>query len=102
MPSLRADPLLQASDWPMLGEPVLLYEFPIHEPQVTRPDYEAEVTLSQAGRFDGLMVYFDAQLSEAVPLSLYPRQAHEKNHWRSPLWLLQSGSAGLPGEAGPA
>jgi hypothetical protein len=44
------------------------------------------------------MVYFDAQLSERASLSLHPLRAHEKNHWRSPLWLLQPGFAALPGE----
>ncbi len=38
------------------------------------------------GLLNGLLVYFEVQLSPQIRLSSHPDKVSQNNHWRSPVW----------------
>jgi hypothetical protein len=81
----------RAKDWKVLGEPILLtdidlgkFSYPISLQNTLT------FVANTAGRLDGLLVYFELKLGPTTHLSTHPARADSNNHWRSPVWVLDS------------
>jgi 16S rRNA G966 N2-methylase RsmD len=81
----------RACEWETLGEPILLadidlskFSFPISL------DNTVTFVAGAAGKLDGLLMYFELVLGPTTRLSTHPAQADVNNHWRSPVWVLDS------------
>jgi hypothetical protein len=54
-------------------------------------DTTTEVTTHRAGQLDGLLVYFEACLTETRTLSTAPTEADEQSSWTCPVWVVNEG-----------
>ncbi len=78
----------RARKWRTLGDPILLAEVDFKTAQDLVIDQTTTLTAMTAGRFNGLLVYFDLELSPRQHLSTHPTEATAECHWRDPVWLL--------------
>jgi type I protein arginine methyltransferase len=81
----------RARNWKALGEPLLLtdidlsgFSYPLSL------DNTLTFIANAAGRLDGLLMYFELELGPTTRLSTHPAQADTNNHWRCPVWVLDS------------
>jgi precorrin-6B methylase 2 len=77
-----------AKNWETLSEPIMLAEIDLQLVSSLAIDITTTVTASADGRLDGILVYFELELSPTTILSTAPTQASEDCHWCSPVWLL--------------
>ncbi|MFN8010168.1 MAG: 50S ribosomal protein L11 methyltransferase [Holophagaceae bacterium] len=85
----------EARRWPRLGPPAPLWECRLADlpgPRLGR----AEVRLEAPPRRLGLLLHWEASLTEGVVLSTALEAVSPDNHWRSRLWLVE-GWKGSPG-----
>ena len=61
---------------------------------------EAEVTFKmiKEGVLDGVLIYFDLQLSPSASITTRPESVGKDNHWFGHVWLLPSPQPILPGD----
>ena len=81
----------KAKEWTALGEPVLLADVDLSAAFELFVDATAQVTTQRAGRLDGLLIYFEAWLTESRVLSTAPANADEDSSWMNPVWLMNEG-----------
>lgn len=84
-------------EWPQLGPPAAIASYDLRTFAGRPMANEATLVLASDGRFDGLLLYFDAGLAPGIRLSVHPDTAGEHNHWHMPLWLLHPGFDGKAG-----
>jgi hypothetical protein len=86
-PGLRV-PAHRTRDWRRMGEPVLLAD--INLAVVDRTDVEAEATcvVREEGVVSGFLVYFEAELSPTVTLSMHPDRGGAESSWTSKVTIL--------------
>jgi hypothetical protein len=79
----------KTSAWEILGEPVLLAEVDLS--QVERPliDNTTAGVATAEGELNGLMVYFDLELSSTTRLSTHPWEVDEHCSWHNMVWNLE-------------
>jgi precorrin-6B methylase 2 len=77
-----------AKNWETLSEPIMLAEIDFQLVSGLAIDNTTTVTASADGRLDGILVYFELELSPTTILSTAPTQASEDCSWRSFVWLL--------------
>jgi len=80
-----------ARNWPRLTEPVLLAELDLTLAHHTEVKTQTEVPVTASGELNGIVVFFEAQLSRSVQLSIHPSEATQDNSWASKIWI-----AGMP------
>ena len=76
----------KARAWTQLSEPLQLANVNLcqfHDPRV---DYSETIIAHTAGLLNGLLIYFEVELSPQTWLSTHPDKAGQDNHWRSPVW----------------
>jgi len=78
----------RARKWRTLGDPILLAEVDFKTMGHLVIDQTTTFTAMTAGRFNGLLVYFDLELSPTRHLSTHPAAADAECSWRNPVWLL--------------
>jgi hypothetical protein len=85
--------------WPALGPPALLQAFDLTVAQ-NLPAFASETTLylEREGNLGGVLVHFEADLTEGIRITTDPSCVTKSNHWRIPLWLLPSVLKVQPGE----
>jgi hypothetical protein len=85
----------RARRWHPVSDPVRLFRLDLAAPVPLAP--EAVMDLPADGpRPNGILVFFEAQLSPSVRLSTRPADLKEDTSWTSPLWLLPARGT-LPG-----
>lgn len=72
--------------WDRLHAPIRLANVDLHHYRDQRINFSETVTTSTSGLLNGLLVYFEVQLSSQTRLSTHPDKAGFDNHWRSPVW----------------
>jgi hypothetical protein len=88
-----------ARDWPMLAPPILLADLNLTELSEVVENSPVCVTMTASGTWNGLIVYFEVQLSPGVALSTYPPDVSDGNHWRCPVWIMADAPDVQAGEA---
>lgn len=76
----------KASGWEILSEPILMAEVDLS--QVERPliDSSATIAAITSGALNGLIVYFELELSTMTWLSTHPREVDEYCSWHNMVW----------------
>jgi 16S rRNA G966 N2-methylase RsmD len=84
--------------WQALAAPATLIDIDLAE--VDSPTISATTTVeaTAAGLFNGVVVYFEAELGHGVELSTHPAAASPSNHWCSPVWCVVDGRPVNPGD----
>jgi len=78
----------RARRWKAFSDPVLVAEVELAAVRDVAVDATAEMTARAAGRINGLLVFFELQVSPSVLLSIHPQQADRDSSWRCPVWML--------------
>lgn len=85
-----------ANQWPVVSEPQQLYNLDLaNEPASI--DEHVTLTADRAGVANGLVVFFEVQLSESVTFSSAPWQGGENSHWFTAAWSLPEPVRTQPG-----
>lgn len=79
----------QLRDWSFLSEPIFLSKINLSTILSSAVESNHIVEMKEDGLLNGILVYFSAQLSNSIELSLHPKEASEKNHWASFIWIPQ-------------
>ena len=77
-----------AKDWKTLSEPVLLAEVDFRDIGKLFIDNTAMITANASGQLDGILEYFELELSPTTYFSTHPTKVDKDNHWRSPIWVF--------------
>ncbi len=83
----------KAKDWLALTDPIVLHRISLNNIRETEFDSLHQVTVSNTGLINGIIVYFCLGLAESVVLSIDPRDVSSDNSWFSKTWI--------PGESIP-
>ncbi len=78
---------LEARTWKRLSEPALLLEADLEMIRAPTVDTAKEVTATESGQLNGVVVYFEAELGPRAHLTTHPAEAGADNHWRTPVWI---------------
>jgi hypothetical protein len=84
--------------WRRMGDPVLLTEVDLARVEQTDIEAEATCVFREAGTVSGVLVYFEADLSPNVTLSMHPDRAGAESHWTSKVTMLAEGIRGKAGD----
>lgn len=79
---------IKTREWDFLSEPVLLAEIDLRTIERFMIDASATAEVHSEGALNGLIVYFDLQLSPEITLTTHPARADEHCSWVTPVWLL--------------
>jgi hypothetical protein len=74
-----------------LGAAALLADLAFGEVESFEVDGQAESQIGTAGEWNGVLLFFEAELAPGQWLSTAPEGADAANHWHSPLWLTSRG-----------
>jgi hypothetical protein len=74
-----------------LGDPVLLADRDLAAISELFVETTAHARVQRAGRLDGLLVYFEADLSATRTLSTHPSSADDRSNWMTPVWVMNEG-----------
>jgi SAM-dependent methyltransferase len=77
-----------ARGWPAPSEPVLLADLDLSALETPRVDVTVAAIASGSATVNGVVGYFEAQLSRGVVLSTNPALEPAPNSWGVPVWLL--------------
>lgn len=88
----------QPRDWVRLSEPVLLADVDFSTGHPPRVVSENLILATQQGLINGIVVYFELELSPGVILSVDPKTVGEDCSWRLPVWLLPAPLEVKPGD----
>jgi len=72
--------------WTALAEPVMLAQLDLGTVEVPRVEASAIARVAVSGQIDGVLVFFDCELSNGVRLSTNPALTSRESSWRCPLW----------------
>jgi 2-polyprenyl-3-methyl-5-hydroxy-6-metoxy-1,4-benzoquinol methylase len=75
----------ECTNWSRLGAPSLLASVDLQHPPTEICTLNARVMISADGVFNGLLMFFEADLGPATVLSTDPRYVGVDNHWQMPL-----------------
>jgi Ribosomal protein L11 methyltransferase (PrmA) len=78
----------KAKSWTAFSEPILLAEVNLKEVERYLIDNSTNVTASCPGELNGLLVYFELDVSPTTRLSTHPEHADANCSWRSMVWVL--------------
>ena len=79
-----------ASDWKVLGEPVLLTEIDLASFSGTLIATEVVAVAKESGTFNGFIFFFETELSPGNWLSNRPGTASKENSWRTCVQVLSA------------
>ena len=77
-----------ASDWKILSEPVLLADVDLKDVRQLSINNTTTGNANVSGQLDGLLEYFELELSPTTYFSTHPAKVDKDNHWRSPIWVF--------------
>jgi hypothetical protein len=91
-------PAQRTREWRRMGEPTLLAEIDLAG--IERTDVEAQATsvARETGNVSGFLVYFEAELSAKVTLSMHPDRAGPDSSWTSRTTILPEPIPVVPGD----
>lgn len=74
-------------EWPRMASPVLVADIDLYNdpPEFWESKHTFEAT--QSGLLNGILIFFEINLSKTVDLSIHPDEANFENSWASKLWL---------------
>ncbi|MGB1251225.1 MAG: 50S ribosomal protein L11 methyltransferase [Candidatus Promineifilaceae bacterium] len=72
--------------WPRLHAPLRFANVDLHQYRDQHVSHQETVQAQADGRLNGLLIYFEVELSKHISLSTHPDKAGVENHWRSPVW----------------
>jgi hypothetical protein len=84
--------------WKTLKDPVELARLDFATAESAAVEATVVTTASAAGELNGLLVYFDADLSPGARISTHPAAADEHCCWRVPVWILPRPLVTQPGD----
>lgn len=82
-------PPATARRWSLLSDGLTLAEIDLKENRGLVIDTTVEGVINRAGCFNGLVVYFELDLSPASKMSMHPASASDDSCWSLPVLLLQ-------------
>lgn len=88
LPSFYIKPQ-KACDWVTLSKSILLAEVDLGEVDRLTVDSAVTVNADTSGTLNGLLVYFELDLSPSTSLSTHPAQAHRDCSWFSRVWMVK-------------
>ena len=88
----------RARGWKALSAPLPLAEIDFTTSEQLLIDNRISGRADTAGTLNGLLVYFELELSPTSRLSTHPDRVDETNHWYSPLWILPEPMSLRPGD----
>lgn len=74
-------------DWPRLSDPVLVADLNLEHAEQVSVDTTTSVEAPSSGVLNGVMAYFELELSPGRKLAPKPFEDSESS-WRSPVWVL--------------
>lgn len=77
-----------ARGWGTFADPLSVGEIDLAEVVGLKIDGRAEFAATRSGSLNGLVVFFELQLSEATVFSLHPNDVDDHSSWRYPVWVL--------------
>ncbi len=91
MPHAKNAPLFNITtqlmiDWDRLHPPLALANIDLYQNRDQLIDHSETFNIQIDGLLNGLLVYFEVQLSPQIRLSSHPDKVSRNNHWRSPVW----------------
>lgn len=75
-----------AKVWNRMHAPLRLANVDLHQDRDQRLDSSESIRARTSGLLNGLLIYFEVQLSPQIRLSTHPDNASSENHWYSPVW----------------
>jgi Ribosomal protein L11 methyltransferase (PrmA) len=82
-----------AGGLPPLGEPAVLAELNLATFERIQVEGDATVAARTAGDLNGVVLYFEVQLTPSVSLSTEPRTSTLQSSWRNPVWYYNEALA---------
>jgi hypothetical protein len=82
-----------AGGLPPLGEPAVLAELNLATFERIQVEGDATVAARTAGDLNGVVLYFEVQLTPSVSLSTEPRTSTLQSSWRNPVWYYNEAVA---------
>jgi len=79
-----------ARSWNILGDPILLVDIVLNESQGIPIDTSVNGVITNSGLFNGLLIFFELQLSPTTKLSVHPDLVNEDSCWNVPVWILDN------------
>ncbi len=79
----------KACDWETLSGSILLAEVDLGEVDRLIVDSAVTVNADASGTLNGLLVFFELDLSPSTSLSTHPAQAHRDCSWFSRVWIVK-------------
>jgi protein arginine N-methyltransferase 1 len=76
-----------ARKWRPVSDPVLLADCDLAAMESGRIEKAAVAVANVAGCLDGVLVYFELQISEGCRVSTHPAEAGIRSNWRCAVWL---------------
>ena len=70
-----------ARDWECLSDPILVADIDLKTARSEQIETNAIVTMTHTGLLNGILIYFELELSQTVAFSLHPDKATQQNHW---------------------
>ena len=74
-------------DWLFLTDPVLLSDINLKQCLIANINSTHSVKTINSGVLNGVIVYFEINLSDTVNFSIHPTKATAKNSWGNKIWL---------------
>lgn len=87
-------PMPAAAEWEVLGAPFVLAGQALNAITDTGLDVPSTATMDKAGTLNGLLTYFEADLSPSVVLSTRPTTGDRPFSWHNPLWVFPARQVG--------
>jgi precorrin-6B methylase 2 len=88
----------RAAAWRALSDPVLLAEVDLTQARDYAFERTFEVGIIEPGWLNGIIEYFELELSPSIQFSTHPRQASASSSWHSPVTLLPDAWQVEPGD----
>jgi len=88
----------KASAWPAVGDPALLVDLDFNTVADVPLDRSVHSEVQRDGILNGVLLYFELDLTPSVTLSTNPRETHEHNHWFHEVCVLPSPQQVRPGD----
>jgi protein arginine N-methyltransferase 1 len=77
----------KARDWNIIADPILLADIDFRTVKQSMIDHTVDAIANTSGNLNGLLIYFELELSPNTHLSTHPAIADKDNHWSSLVWI---------------
>ena len=76
-----------ARDWPRLAGPVMVADIDLHDEPTEFLETHNVFEVAHSGTLNGILIFFEIQLSKTMEFTIHPDEATPENNWASKLWI---------------